>query len=182
MTATAQPIASASATASFSARRPQLASDQQHRFLFPAQEFGGGGDRGLQRLGVAWLLLDDGADRPRRRTGGRRDVARDLDVSRLPFAQGRADRVIDLVGRIHRGRDGNRGASEPFGIFQLVRKVVRTERMVQPVLGRPVVRVGRPGHKDDRQVFGKGPPIALNAESAPTLKLTTAAAVPRARA
>jgi hypothetical protein len=111
MTATEHPMASASSVTSFRGFcGTQLASHQQRRLLLSAQELCRRRHRGAERRGIAWVLIDDRTDRPRRFAESRGDIACDLDISRLAFAQRGADCMIDLVGRIDRRPIGHNGS------------------------------------------------------------------------
>jgi len=135
----------------FSTGRPQLASDHQYRLLLSLEEFRCPRDCSLEW--VAGLFTDDRADRPWRRTRSRRNVAGDFDVSGLFFSKGGTDRVIDLVWHVFGGGDGDGRAGELFCDFQLVRPIMRRQRVVNQMLGRTIVRVGCTGH--NRSVLGR---------------------------
>ncbi len=96
----------------FRARCAQLAADQQQWLLPASQKRRRRGNRSLQRLGVALFLGEHGADRSRRGAGSVGNVAGDLDIGRLLFAQCRADRMVDLSGRIGRGGNGDGGTGD----------------------------------------------------------------------
>ena len=114
-----------------SASRPQFAADQQHGLLAAGKDLGCRRDRRFERLGVAWLFGDNGADRPWRRAGRGGDIAGNLNIGRLFLSQRGADRIVDLVRRISRGGNCDGGASEFFRYLELIRKIVRGESVMQ---------------------------------------------------
>ena len=125
--------------------------DEQDRFLLALQKFPSCRNGGTQGLGVAWLFAKDCARPGRAPHKARCNVACDLDIGRLLLlAQRVADRVVDLMGCVGRGIDGDCRTSELLGDFQLVRPIVRRERVVNQMLCRAVVAVGRAGYQDNR--------------------------------
>ena len=62
--------------------------------------------------------------------------------------------MVDLVGRLFSGRDRNGSACELFRDLQLIREIMRAERMMEQMVRGPVVAVGRAGHQNDGQILG----------------------------